>query len=118
MTIGELARSAGVGIETIRYYERTGLIAKSSRNAVGHRIYSDRDVRQLRFIKRAQAHGFSLKSIARLLSHRASSDCSSTCRAEALSRIEEIEHKILGLESLKKALANLVVGCGRLNLSK
>jgi len=70
LTIGQLARQANVNLETIRYYERRGLIPQPPRNASGYRQYGEQDLARTRFIKRAQALGFTLKEIAELLSLR------------------------------------------------
>ena len=85
---GELARRAGVGVETLRYYERRGLLAPAARSESGYRQFDEASVVRLRFIRRAQAHGFTLEEIAELL--ELACDGRSTCtevrrRAEATS---------------------------------
>ncbi|MCA9645457.1 MAG: MerR family transcriptional regulator, partial [Myxococcales bacterium] len=72
MTIGELAKMCGVGVETIRYYERRGLIPDPRPRKVGYREFSNDDVRRVRFVKQAQGLGFTLKEIAELLALRVS----------------------------------------------
>ena len=74
MGIGVLARRAGVGIDTVRYYERTGLLAPQSRLVSGYRRYSQLELARLRFIRRAQALGFTLKEVRELLSLSAQRD--------------------------------------------
>jgi MerR family mercuric resistance operon transcriptional regulator len=74
LTIGQLAKQAGVNIETIRYYERQGLLPEPPRRASGYRQYSAEFVKRIQFIKRAQTLGFSLKEIAELLDLRIESD--------------------------------------------
>jgi len=112
LTIGEVARRAGIGIETVRFYERQGLIDDPPRTRSGYRQYSEDVISRLRFIKRAKGLGFSLKEIAELLSLRL--DPTTTCgdikkRAEA--KIAAIEEKILTLQRMKKALKELAATC-------
>ncbi len=112
LTTGQLAKEAGVNIETIRYYERRGLLPKVPRRASGYRQYPPDMVRRIRFIKHAQALGFSLKEISELLSLRL--DKNTPCyevkrRAEA--KIKDIEEKIENLKRMKKALARLTSAC-------
>lgn len=94
LTIGQLAKRAGVNIETIRYYERRGLIPEPPRNKSGHREYSLGEVKRTEFIKRSQALGFSLKEISELLSLRM--EPGTTCadvKARVETKIEDIEKK-------------------------
>lgn len=112
MTIGELARACGVGVETIRFYERRGLLADPRKQGVGYRDYSEAEVRRVRFIKQAQGLGFTLKEITELLALRVSS--STTCadvRAKARAKIEDIEEKIEALQAFRAALDRLVSQC-------
>jgi len=112
MTIGELAKSAGVNVETIRFYERRGLIPEPPRNESGHRIFSGDDVVRTHFIKRAQALGFSLKEISELLSLRV--EPGTTC-GDVKSRINlkmtGIDKKIADLEEMRDALFRLSKKC-------
>jgi len=114
MTIGELAKACGVGVETIRYYERRGLIPDPRPGKKGYREFSDDDARRVQFIKQAQGLGFTLKEIAELLALRVSSD--TTCddvRGLAEAKLEDIEEKLRTLRSFKRALGKLVDQCGR-----
>ncbi len=112
LTIGKLAQRAGVGIETVRFYERKGLLREPARSESGYRQYPEAVVSRLHFIKQGQRLGFSLKQVAELLALRV--DESATCedvkiRAEA--KIIEVEGKILELERIRKALGKLSVSC-------
>jgi MerR family mercuric resistance operon transcriptional regulator len=112
LTIGQLADRAGVGVETIRFYERKGLIAEPPRSSAGFRHYAPDAVRRVRFIRQAKALGFSLKEIMELLSLRVESD--STCadvRGTTEKKIAEINEKISGLKQMEKALARLAASC-------
>ena len=109
---GELAARAGVNIETLRFYERKGLLPKPPRGTSNYRQYPVDAVRRVRLIKRAQDLGFSLKEIDELLTLRAKprARCADVQeRAEA--KIAEIEEKIRSLRSMKKALVKLVNQC-------
>ncbi len=112
MTIGRLAREAGVHVETVRYYERRRLLERPPEPSSGYRIYSRKAIRRIRFIKRAQELGFSLREIAELLSLRAEPRrrCADV-QARAEAKIGEIEGKIHTLGSMKKALGKLVQEC-------
>lgn len=112
LTIGQLARQGGVGVETLRYYERRGLIQPQQRSAAGYRQYGPAAQQRLQFIRRAQALGFSLDQIAELLalSQRAEA---SAAEVKQLTRqhIEVIETRIHDLESMRDALAELECRC-------
>jgi Hg(II)-responsive transcriptional regulator len=112
LTIGEVAKQAHVHIETLRYYERTGLIASPPRSESNYRLYPQETVRRVQFIKRAQALGFSLKDITALLALRATPDTPcADMRTRALDKIIAIEEKIRALHAMKHALAQLVAAC-------
>ena len=115
LTIGHLAKEAGVNLETVRYYERRGLLPKPPRSASGYRLFPSDAARRLRFIRRAQELGFSLKEIRELLSLRVSRTTTSRdIRARAETRIADIDAKIKSLESIKRTLrklTNLCEGC-------
>jgi len=112
MKIGIVAKKTGIGIETIRFYEREGLIAVPNRGPSGYREYSDDIEIRLSFIRRAKDLGFSLKEIKDLLSLKAKpkSKCESV-KKKATKKIEEIEVKISQLNSIKTALFGLVKSC-------
>lgn len=112
MTIGQVARQAGVGVETVRFYERAGLLAAPPRRESGYRQYAQDAVARIQFIKRAKELGFSLKEITELLSLRV--DPETTCgevkqRAEA--KMANIDAKLRDLQRMKAALAELVAAC-------
>jgi len=113
-TIGQMAKKAGVNIETIRYYERIGLIPEPPRQSSGYRLYSPDFVKRILFIKRAQTLGFSLKEIAELLDLRVEPD---TACGDVRDRVEmklaDIEEKIQTLERLKAILGELVTACNQ-----
>ena len=112
LTTGRLAQKAQVNVETVRYYERRGLIPEPPRGNSGYRQYSQDAVARIRFIKRAKELGFSLQEISELLSLRV--DPETTCgdvKGRAEAKIADIEGKILALQSMKGALANLVASC-------
>jgi MerR family copper efflux transcriptional regulator len=112
LTIGEVAKQAHVHIETLRYYERTGLIASPPRSESNYRLYPQETVRRVQFIKRAQELGFSLKEITALLALRATPDTPcADMRTRALDKITAIEEKIRALHAMKHALAQLVAAC-------
>src|SRR6267143_965389 len=112
LTIGHLAREAGVNLETVRYYERQGLLAKPPRSASGYRLFPSDAARRLRFIRRAQELGFSLKEIRELLSLRVSRRTTSAdIRTRTEAKIVDIEAKIKSLESMKKTLRKLARVC-------
>ena len=108
----EVAKQGGVNLETIRYYERRGLLPKPPRTPSGYRTFDREAVRRLRFIKQAQALGFSLKEISELLSLRV--DPRRSCgdvRARAEAKLADIEEKIRSLHAMKKTLARFIAAC-------
>ena len=108
--IGTLAAAANVNIETIRYYQRRGLIPEPRRPIGGARRYSSSDVERLRFIKRAQAVGFTLAEIHTLLELRSRKSCRAT-RALAVAKLELIELRMRELQDLKRELKQWVADC-------
>lgn len=110
LTIGALAREGGVNVETIRYYQRRGLLPQPSKPLAGYRRYSLDTVKQVRFIKRAQALGFTLEEIAGLLRLERRKGCVET-RQMAAQKLTLIEQKLSDLGRMKKALARLVRAC-------
>jgi MerR family copper efflux transcriptional regulator len=112
LSIGDVAKQAKVHIETLRYYERRGLLASPPRTMSNYRLYSEETVRRVRFIKGAQELGFSLKEILELLSLRAEPKTScEDIRECAEAKIKDIEEKIRSLQAMKQALAKLVTEC-------
>jgi MerR family mercuric resistance operon transcriptional regulator len=112
MTIGELAKSTGVGIETIRFYERKRLIAQPKRPASGYRRYDGESARRIRFIRQAQELGFTLAEIKHLLELRL--DPRRSCadvKTEAERKIEDIDGKIDSLRVMRKALVEITRSC-------
>ncbi len=112
MTIGKVAKQAGVSVDTIRFYEKQGLLAPARRRASGYREYDNEAVRRLRFICRAKHLGFTLADIRELLALRVESG--SRCgrvKRQAESKIAEIETKIRTLRKMKNALAKLTESC-------
>ena len=116
MKIGEVARRADVNIQTLRYYERRGLLPKAPRTESNYRLYSADSVRRVRFVKRAQELGFSLEEIKELLALRLRpSSRSSAVKQRTTAKIADIEEKIRSLQSMKRALSKLNAvcdGCG------
>jgi MerR family copper efflux transcriptional regulator len=112
LTIGEVAEQAKVHIETLRYYERRGLVASPPRSIANYRLYPEDAVRRVRFIKRAQELGFTLKEIKDLLSLRAAPEAGcAEVRAHAEVKIQDIDAKIGSLTPMKSVLAKLVAEC-------
>ncbi|MFP5357211.1 MAG: MerR family transcriptional regulator [Gammaproteobacteria bacterium] len=112
LTIGKVAQQAGVGVETVRFYAREGLIAQPPQRAFGFRQYPPETVARLQFIQRAKQLGFSLKEIRDLLELRVGRD--TTCaevRERAYSKIKDIEQRIQGLQHMRKALRSLAETC-------
>ncbi len=111
-TIGQLAKKAKVNLETIRFYERKGLLPEPPRNKVGHRQYSVQDLRRTTFIKRTQSIGFSLQEISELLSLRVESG--KTCgdvKQRVKDKLMDIEEKIESLLTMKEVLQKLETNC-------
>lgn len=112
LRIGELARRSGVSIDTIRYYEREGLLPLAPRTAGGYRRYAPSAAARLRFIRHAQEVGFSLDEIGELLAlrRRRRGSCDAV-RAKAGERLVAIERKLARLERMRAALVELVATC-------
>ncbi len=112
LTIGELAKRAGVNRETIRYYERRRLFARPARTISGYRVFPDDAIDRLRFIKHAQALGFTLEEVRELLGLRL--DERSSCeqvRARATRKLADVEAKIAALKRIHRVLGKLVRAC-------
>jgi MerR family transcriptional regulator, copper efflux regulator len=108
--IGELARRAGVGIDTVRYYERSGLLAPHSRLPSGFRRYRDLEVARLRFIRRAQSLGFTLGEIKSLLKLSAQRNIAQVKRS-AQAKLEDVERRMKELQRVRDGLAELISEC-------
>ncbi len=112
LTRGEVARRTGVNIETVRYYEQRGLIPKPLRSASGYREYTYDYVGRIRFVKRAQELGFTLKEISELLALRIDPDSDrGEVRRRAEAKANDIEQKIHDLQSMRSALVDLAGTC-------
>ena len=112
LTIGRVAKKSGVGIETIRFYEREGLIPPPGRSDSGYRLYRPEDAVRLRFIRRAKELGFTLKEIRELLDLRHRPGTSKAeIRARSEAKINDIEERIAALSRMRDALARLVESC-------
>ena len=110
LTIGRLAAAVGVGVETVRFYQRRGLLETPTRDD-GIRRYGSEDVRRLRFIKQAQAAGFTLEQIKELLDLDASDD-RSRVRALANERLVALDARIAELKQARDSLKRLAHECG------
>lgn len=110
LTIGELAAQAGVGVETIRFYQRKALIAEPPRRAGAIRRYGAADVQRLRFVKSAQSLGFSLDEVAELLRLEDGAHCR---KASSLAEVKltDIRRKLAELSRMESVLAGLVDAC-------
>ena len=109
LTIGKLAEQAGVTIETIRYYQRKGLLIEPDKPAIGYRLYPFEAITRIRFIKRAQQCGFTLKEISELLSLD-SGHCKDVLKMAEQKR-QQIDRQINDLTALRNVLDNLIKGC-------
>lgn len=112
LTIGRLAEQVGINLETVRFYERQGLLPKPPRSASGYRLFPADAARRLKFIRRAQELGFSLSEIRELLALRLSTRTTSAeIRKRAEAKIADIEGKIRSLDEMRKSLLKLVRSC-------
>ena len=112
LRIGELAQAAGVAVETVRFYERRGLIADPPRRPSGYREYPLETVRRLRFIRRAKELGFSLREIAELLALRMepTAPCGEV-REEIAGKLEDLRERVRDLRRMESALEELYALC-------
>lgn len=110
LTIGALAKAAGVSVETIRYYQRRGLLGEPARMRGAYRVYGDAQLDRLRAIRRAQQLGFSLDEIDGLLALNEATD-RDQARALAQAKVELIDERIRQLRAMRDALAGLVSCC-------
>jgi MerR family copper efflux transcriptional regulator len=112
MTIGQLARTADVGAQTIRFYERQGLLPAPPRTSSGYRQYPRDTLDRLHFILRAKALGFSLKEIDELISLRLDThSCASDVRAQAADKVRDLDGKIRDLQRMRSRLLELMQAC-------
>jgi len=112
MKIGTLARQADVAIDTVRYYERQGLLPAPARTASGYRSYADGDVARLRFIRRAKALGFTLGEIRELLelTGRRAHDMAGV-KSAAIQKLADVDARIAELQRMRGGLERLVAAC-------
>ena len=112
LSIGKVARGAGVAVDTVRYYEREGLLEKPMRTSSGYRQYPPDAVARLRFIRQAKELGFTLSEIRELLALKVAPGKScADVRARAESKIADIEQRVAQLTRMKQALARLAAAC-------
>jgi MerR family copper efflux transcriptional regulator len=111
MTIGKLAQQAGVAVDTVRYYERTGLLPEPLRRESGYRAYSADTVKRLRFIRRAKALGFTLQEISELLALAAPRADVRKVKRAAQVKLDLLDDKIAELERIRGGLRQLVAHC-------
>jgi MerR family transcriptional regulator, mercuric resistance operon regulatory protein len=112
VTIGALSRQCGSNIETIRYYERIGLLANPTRGGNGYRFYGAQDIKRLRFIRRSRALGFSLAEVRRLLdlAEHPGNLCANV-RGLAAAHLDDIQAKIADLKKMEAILSDTVSHC-------
>ena len=112
LTIGQVAKRSGIGIETVRFYEREGLIEDPPRSGSGYRLYPEEAITRIQFTRRAKELGFSLKEIKELLSLSVSPG--TTCKDiknRAQAKLTDIEDKVRTLQRMKKVLAKVTAAC-------
>jgi DNA-binding transcriptional MerR regulator len=108
LRIGDVARSAGVNVQTLRYYERRGLVVAAIRRHTGQRQYAAADIDRVRVIKAAQRLGFTLEEIGEMLDLSAHRRGTGELRARAAAKIEEIDGRIAQLAAMRSALADVM----------
>lgn len=112
MRIGELAQRAGVGVDTVRYYEREGILPPADRADSGYRRYRPDDVARLQFVRRAKALGFTLTEIAELLALSAQRGADmEAMRTAAETRLADVNAKLAELERIRAGLQTLITAC-------
>ncbi|MBI4827418.1 MAG: MerR family transcriptional regulator [Nitrospinae bacterium] len=120
LTIGKAAKLAGVGVETVRFYEREGLVPEPPRRQSGYRQYPAETVQRIRFIRRAKDIGFTLKEIREMLGLRVDASAAATCDAArklAEEKIADVRGKISTLRRMETVLARLVDCCKKRSAS-
>lgn len=115
LTIGAASKRSGVGIETIRYYERIGVVGAPARTAGGQRIYYPDAVRRLKLIRRARDLGFSLGEVRELLDMAAGGYTCAEVQALTLAHMDAVQCKIAELHEMKRRLADIAAMCERLD---
>ena len=110
LTIGRLAEAAGVNIETVRYYQRLGLLDEPAKPSSGYRRYSQQQAKRLHFIKRAQGLGFTLSEVGGLLTLDTACMCTDT-RERAARKLALIEQRMADLATMRQALTDLIRQC-------
>ena len=109
LTIGKVAKLAEVSIDTVRYYEREGLLSPTQKSGAGYRLYNDEAVRRLHFIKHAQHCGLALSEIRQLLELKRQDDsCCEDVRSLVIQKKLQLEHKIKSLKAMSRALSDLI----------
>jgi len=112
MTVGQVAREVGIGVETIRFYEREGLLEQPARRQSGYRQFEPDAIARLRFIKQAQRLGFTLREVRDLLALKLDPSAKrSQLRERALAKVADIDQRISDLKRMKKSLAPLLKAC-------
>lgn len=112
LKIGELGTAADVSADTLRFYEREGLIAPTTKSTAGYRLYDDDALVRIRFIKQARDCGFTLSEIQQLLVLRNQNEaCCGDVRKRAIEKKLQVEAKIKALKAMSKALDRLIAGC-------
>lgn len=117
MSIGEASRLSGVNIETIRYYERIGMVTRPVRTAGGHRVYDRDQLQRLRFVRRGRELGFSLDELRAML--RYVDDGTLACadiHAMTMTHLADVQRKIADLRRLEQVLKDMVAECSRGNV--
>jgi len=112
LSIGQVAEAAAVNVQTLRYYERVGLVPAAKRSRAGYRQYTDETVRMVSFVKRAQELGFTLKEVKELLKFRSAGlQRRNAVRAAATAKVEDIDARIADLTAIRAALSSLLNTC-------
>ena len=111
LTIGKLAAAAGVGVDTVRFYERAGLLKKPVRTPSGYRMYATSDSARLRFVRRAKALGFSLEEVGELLRLNDGRGTRLSVRTLTERRLAQIEQRLAELQRMRKTLRHLLHDC-------
>ncbi len=113
LLVGDVAKKAGVNMQTVKYYERRGLLLPVHRKDSGYRVYDEESVQRLKFIKQAQELGFSLREIEELLELRSSSSANKCSKAvrKAETKLKEVGEKMKRLSKMEKVLHKLIADC-------